>query len=89
MLEEGLEPVTLTGVWLMHTDRPNVIVDITDEFDTKVASLACHVTQMPEGGGDADGMVSGLAAFVAKDEPFRYGEAFGVLRFDMFPDLSG
>ena len=89
LLEEGLEPVALTGVWLMHTEKPNLVVDISDQFDTKVASLACHVTQMPDGGADADGMVAGLAAYMAKDESFRFGEAFRVLRFDRFPDFAG
>jgi LmbE family N-acetylglucosaminyl deacetylase len=89
LLEEGLEPVVLTGVWLMHTEKPNLVVDISDQFDTKVASLACHVTQMPDGGADADGQVAGLAAYMAKDEPFRFGEAFRVLRFDRFPDFAG
>jgi LmbE family N-acetylglucosaminyl deacetylase len=88
MLEEGLEPVKLTGVWLMHSGQPNLVVDIGDEFDTKVASLACHVSQMPQGGPDADGLVGGLAEFMAAGQPFRYGEAFRVLRFDIFPDLG-
>jgi LmbE family N-acetylglucosaminyl deacetylase len=88
LLEEGLEPVRLTGVWLMHTEQPNLVVDIGAEFDTKVASLACHVTQMPEGGPDADGLVAGLARLMARGQPFTYGEAFRVLRFDTFPDLD-
>jgi LmbE family N-acetylglucosaminyl deacetylase len=85
LLAEGLEPVPLTGVWLMHTERPNLVVDISAELDTKLASLACHTSQLPEG---ADAMVTGLAEFMAKDEPFRFGEAFRILRFDTVPDFS-
>ena len=83
--DEGLEPVALTGVWLMHTQAPNLVVDVSAEMDTKVASLACHITQLADGPDSARTMAGGLAAYMAKDQPFRYGEAFRVVRFDMFP----
>jgi len=89
LLEEGLEPVPLTGVWLMHTTAPNLVVDVTADFDAKVASLACHASQLPDGPGSARGLAASLATWMAKDQPFSYGEAFRVVRFDMFPAAAG
>jgi LmbE family N-acetylglucosaminyl deacetylase len=83
LLDEGLEPVKLTGVWLMMGAEPNVVVDITDFIDRKLKSLRCHVTQIGDhASADDVGFVYGLAEWVAEKEPFRYGEAFRVFRFD-------
>src|SRR5919108_1570799 len=35
LLEEGLEPVKLTGVWLVMNMAPNLVVDISDFIDKK------------------------------------------------------
>src|SRR4029450_12094742 len=51
LLEEGLEPVKLTAVWLMMNMEPNLVVDIGEFVDKKIESLACHVTQL---GNEAD-----------------------------------
>lgn len=84
LLDEGLEPVKLTGVWLIMNVEPNVVVDITDFIDRKLESLRCHVTQI---GGDPSAedvrFVYGMAEWAAEKEPFRYGEAFRVFRFDL------
>lgn len=46
LLEEGLEPFKVQEVWLFRSQEPDVFVDITDTFVTKVDSLYCHVSQM-------------------------------------------
>src|ERR671912_618401 len=78
-----LEPVKLTGVWLMMNMEPNVVVDIGEFIDKKMESLACHVTQIGDDLGEDGGFVRGMAEFSATDQPFRYGEAFRVFRFDL------
>ena len=83
LLEEGLEPVKLTGVWLMMNLEPNLVVDIGDFLDKKIESLACHVSQVGEELDDNLGFVRGMAEFSAEQQPFRYGEAFRVFRFDL------
>jgi LmbE family N-acetylglucosaminyl deacetylase len=84
LLDEGLEPVKLTAVWLMMNAEPNLVVDIGEFLDKKIESLACHVTQMGHGPETEDmGFVRGMAQFEAADQPFRYGEGFRVFRFDL------
>jgi LmbE family N-acetylglucosaminyl deacetylase len=83
LLDEGLEPVRLTGVWLSMGLDPNLVVDVGDFVDKKLESLRCHVSQIgddpPE---ELSGWVTGMAELMAAQEPFRYGEAFRVFRFD-------
>jgi LmbE family N-acetylglucosaminyl deacetylase len=84
LLDEGLEPVKLVGVWLMMNAEPNLVVDVGDFIDKKVESLRCHVSQIGEDpAGEDVGFVYGMAEFSAVKEPFRYGEAFRVFRFDL------
>jgi LmbE family N-acetylglucosaminyl deacetylase len=84
LLEEGLEPVKLVGVWLMMGMEPNLVVDIGDFIDKKYDSLRCHVSQIGEDpSAEEKGFVTGMAEFSAAKEPFRYGEAFRVFRFDL------
>jgi LmbE family N-acetylglucosaminyl deacetylase len=86
LLEEGLEPVKLTAVWMMFSLAANLVVDITGHIDRKLESLACHVTQVGEQLAEAEaGFVTGLAEQMAAGQPFRHGEAFRVVRFDRPP----
>jgi LmbE family N-acetylglucosaminyl deacetylase len=83
LLEEGLEPVKLVGVWLTMSMEPNLVVDIGDFIDKKYDSLRCHVSQIGDNPSEEEkGFVTGMAEFSAAKEPFRYGEAFRVFRFD-------
>jgi LmbE family N-acetylglucosaminyl deacetylase len=83
LLEEGLEPVKLTGVWLMMNMEPNLVVDIGEFIDKKIESLVCHVTQIGDDLDQDAGFVRGMAEFSAASQPFQYGEAFRVFRFDL------
>ncbi len=84
LLDEGLEPVKLTAVWLMMGEQPNVVVDIGDYVEKKLESLRCHVSQVGENpSAEQAGWVTGMAEFTAAEQPFRYGEAFRVFRFDL------
>jgi LmbE family N-acetylglucosaminyl deacetylase len=84
LLDEGLEPVKLVGVWLMMNAEPNVVVDIEGFIDKKLESLRCHTSQLSTDPDDEDaGFVYGMAEFSAAKQPFRYGEAFRVFRFDL------
>lgn len=83
LLDEGLEPVTLTGVWLIMNLEPNLVVDIGEFVDKKIESLGCHVTQVGNDFAAAEGFVRGMGGYAAADHSFQYGEAFRVLRFDL------
>jgi len=83
LLDEDLEPVKLTAVWLFMNAEPNVVVDIDEFFDKKLESLACHASQVGDDFDTTAGFVRGMGGFAASGHPFDYGEAFKVLRFDL------
>jgi LmbE family N-acetylglucosaminyl deacetylase len=83
LLDEGLEPVKLTAVWLMMNMEPNLVVDIGDFLEKKIESLVCHVTQLGEETDESLPFVRGMAEASAAGEAFQYGEAFRVFRFDL------
>ena len=43
--DEGLDAWTVPEVWLMAGDQPTQFVDVTDQFDTKIAALRAHESQ--------------------------------------------
>jgi len=49
LLEEGLEPHAVGEIWMMAAPGSNRAVDITDTFDSKVAALRRHRSQVGEG----------------------------------------
>ena len=46
LIEEQLEPFKVREVWLFRPQQPDMYVDITDTFATKVDALYCHASQM-------------------------------------------
>jgi LmbE family N-acetylglucosaminyl deacetylase len=46
LLDEGLEPHTVEEVWMMAFPTPDTWVDVTEQFDRKVAALRCHRSQV-------------------------------------------
>ena len=43
--DEGLEPWRVNEVWVMSTQNPDHVIDITDVFDKKMKALHAHVSQ--------------------------------------------
>ncbi len=81
LLAEGLEPHTVSELWLMATERADRAVDVTEWFDRKLAALRCHRSQVGDG-GDLDDMLrswmSGTALAAGLPEG-RLAEAFHVV----------
>jgi LmbE family N-acetylglucosaminyl deacetylase len=48
LLDEGLEPWDIAELWMMSFSTGDVLVDITDTFDDKLAALRQHGTQLGE-----------------------------------------
>ena len=46
LLQEGLSPHAVQEVWCWGSDDPNHRTDITDTFETKMAALRCHDSQV-------------------------------------------
>ena len=78
LMEEGLEPHTVSEVWLMAAPAPDVFVDITDHLEAKLAALRCHESQLPDPGA-LDGMIRGWTQATARAAGLaegRLAEAF-------------
>jgi LmbE family N-acetylglucosaminyl deacetylase len=61
LLREGFEPHAVPEVWISSA-TPNLVVDITDNFDRKVAALRRHVSQI----GNGDGLEERLREWTRK-----------------------
>jgi LmbE family N-acetylglucosaminyl deacetylase len=75
----GLEPHKTAEVWYFGAEEPDLFIDITDTFDTKIAALRAHESQV----GKAEGLEERLrerAKELAKDQPFELAEAFKVIK---------
>jgi LmbE family N-acetylglucosaminyl deacetylase len=48
-LDEGLGIQEIHDVWLGWTNEPNHVEDVSEHFDTKIAALAEHASQITEG----------------------------------------
>ena len=46
LIDEGLDPFKVQEVWLFRSHEPDVYIDITDTFTTKMDALYCHASQM-------------------------------------------
>jgi len=64
LLSEGLEPHTVTEVWLVSHPDADLRVDVTDTFDRKMAALRAHRSQTGHR-DDLDGMIRGWLALNA------------------------
>ena len=77
LLEEGLEPFNVREVWLFRPDEPDLYIDITDTFVTKVDALYCHVSQMARSREEGEGWMRKRSAETGQHiggglaEPFK------------------
>jgi len=77
LLAEGLQPHKVKEVYCWGTEDPNYRSDITDTFETKVADLRCHKSQV--GSELSPELVKRLrdwAELAAEGQRFKLGEAF-------------
>ncbi len=74
-LAEGLEPHKTAEIWFFNAEQPDLVVDITDTFDTKIASLKQHGSQVGDG-IEMEKRVRERNAEVAQGQEFELAEAF-------------
>ncbi|MGF1646321.1 MAG: PIG-L deacetylase family protein [Kineosporiaceae bacterium] len=64
LLDEGLQPWTVTDIWLVGHPTVNHHVDVTSTFDRKVAALRAHASQTRHLG---DGLVTMLQGWLGEN----------------------
>lgn len=80
--EEGLEPWTVTEIWMLNGREQNHYVDVTDTFERKVEALRAHRSQT----GHRDGLAAQMRERIAPNATAagllegRLAEAFQVVR---------
>jgi LmbE family N-acetylglucosaminyl deacetylase len=62
LLEEGLEPWSVTQLWLMAAPKPTHVVDVTDTFERKMSALRCHRSQI----ADADALETRVRTWLSE-----------------------
>jgi LmbE family N-acetylglucosaminyl deacetylase len=81
LLDEGLDAWTVPEVWVMAGPNPDTFVDVTEQFDRKIAALLAHESQT----GHMDDLREriagwmGMAASAAGLPEGRLAEAFQVV----------
>jgi len=76
LLDEGLEPHKVREMWFWASDEPNYRLDITDTFDTKLAALGCHKSQVGDIPPEMRTRMREWAKMNAEGEKFELAEAF-------------
>ena len=75
LLAQGLEPHAVREVHLMGRGEPELVVDISETIDLKIAALACHASQMPDRAA-LDRSVRERHAELGQLHGYRYAEIF-------------
>jgi LmbE family N-acetylglucosaminyl deacetylase len=78
LMNRGLEPHTPKEIWCSLTTQPNVALDVTDMWDTKIRALREHKSQV----GDPDKLEERIRSRRAEgstEENPRYEERFRVV----------
>ena len=79
--EEGLEPHSVREVWISLTQNPNLILDVTEFWDTKIQALKQHASQI----GDIARMEARMRSRHTQDSTLenpRYEERFRRIIFE-------
>jgi LmbE family N-acetylglucosaminyl deacetylase len=76
LLEEGFEPHKAREMWFWASEEPNLRQDITDTFETKLAALRCHKSQVADVSPEMEARLREWARMNAEGETFELAEAF-------------
>ena len=83
LLEEGLEPWSVSEVWLGWTMEPNQYQDITGFLSRKIEALALHASQLADGGiGFFEEWLPAEAADAGTKIGVEHAESFRVLQLE-------
>jgi LmbE family N-acetylglucosaminyl deacetylase len=80
LLKEGFLPHMPREVWCSLTSQPNVAVDVTETWDTKLKAILEHKTQIPDVNKLLERMKSRRTEDSTDENP-RYEEKFRVVKY--------
>ena len=80
LMAEGYPPHTPAELWCALTRQPNVVLDITDMWPTKLEAILKHATQIADTAEFMQRMRSRRTEASTDEDP-RYEEAFRVVSF--------
>ncbi|MGH2560734.1 MAG: PIG-L deacetylase family protein [Thermomicrobiales bacterium] len=78
-LRAGLEPHKTAELWFFGAEHPDLYVDVTDTFETKIHSLKAHASQVGDGVTMSE-RIRERSREVAEGQPFELAEAFKVVQ---------
>ena len=72
---DGVEPHSVPEVWLWGTEDPNLIIDISETIDLKIAALKCHQSQLNDP-AHTEERIRNWSRSYAEAEGYEYAERF-------------
>jgi LmbE family N-acetylglucosaminyl deacetylase len=78
-LRAGLEPHKTAEVWFFGAELPDLFIDITDTFDTKIHALKAHFSQVGDGESMAE-RIRERSKELAEGQDFELAESFKVVK---------
>jgi LmbE family N-acetylglucosaminyl deacetylase len=81
--DERLEPHKPKALFLQAFEQGNVVVDVTEVFETKVAAMRAHRSQLED--PNIEKMVRFFAKEAGKASGYEYGESWRLIRLDQRP----
>ena len=69
------EPHTISEVYCVQWDNPQLIVDVTETFETKLAAMRCHASQIKDVAA-FEARMRTRAETMGKANGYRYAEGF-------------
>ena len=79
LLDEGLVPHEVEEVWLSLTDRPDISLDVTQNWQKKLSALRCHTSQIVDPDIFEKQRIERLK--LAPGQAFKAEETFRRIRF--------
>jgi LmbE family N-acetylglucosaminyl deacetylase len=83
--DEGLEAWTVSWLWLMAVEKPNLFIDVTDKFELKLAALREHDSQVAHM-DNLDELITGWLTMQAEAAGFEAGRLAEAFRQVKLPD---
>jgi len=79
LIGEGYEPHEVEEVWMSLTNQPDVELDVSKEWETRLEALKLHASQIGDHQAFTKYMLERLE--IVDNEPIKYFEKFRVIKF--------